>query len=86
MAFPSPTIYYYRVRRFALPTQNLELGYFLPEYSSDGGVTFKPFHIIPFDSLLEAKQAIQNVVLSEAQFQQQVINNQIIVGTTYAYP
>lgn len=86
MAYPSPSIYYYRVRGFKLPNQPLEIGYFLPEYSSDGGVTYKAFTVIPFDSLQEAKQHIQTVVQNEAQFQQSVIAGTVVVGTTYAYP
>ena len=86
MAYPSPSIYYYRVRGFKLPTQPLEIGYFLPEYSSDGGVTYHPFTVLPFDSLQEAKQHIQTIVQNEAQFQAQVNAGTIVAGTTYAYP
>lgn len=89
MAYPSPSIYTYRVTNVAPPgiqAVNLGLGFFLAEYSANAGTTWNQVFSLPFQSLQEAKQAISIIVGLESQFQAQVNAGLVPVTTHDVYP
>src|SRR2546429_12473 len=82
MAYPSPTIYVYRIKQIypgsgacpgGTPIQN---GYFETQFSVDGGTNYRVLHANPFFSQTEAANAIAAVVGSESQFRTAVQNGQ----------
>lgn len=75
MAYPSPTLYTYRVREVqAVNKATGENGYFEAQFSTDSGTTWAPALQTPFTSLVEAYQAIAALVNNEAQFQNAYLN------------
>jgi hypothetical protein len=94
MAYPTPTIYDYRVIEVApVASGSTFAASFRTEFSTDSGSTWIALHALPFESLVEAYQAIGILVGSESRFQAQyehpyALGNMPIVPTqtTHAYP
>ncbi len=98
MAYPSPSLYLYRVAVVApavgtgavltsFSDTATNLGYFVPQVSLDSGTTYKPIFTIPFQSLIDAKQAISVLVNHESNFASAVVNSGKLPVVTYAaYP
>lgn len=97
--YPIPAIYYYRVTHIWNPRQVNSLafnastitasgGYFIAEYSTNGGVAYLPLFPFIFEDLQPALQAIGIVVTGEANFQSQVNTSPPVVTQTehIAYP
>jgi len=94
MAYPTPSIYTYRVVEVTpVDKATGQNGYFTAEFSTDSGTTWKKLFGIPFTSLTEAYQAIGKIVANEAKFQKQYLqaskfNNPPVVptSTNHSYP
>lgn len=90
MAYPSPTIYYYRIKQILPPGNTLvtagNLGQFFLEFSSNGGASYQPVNTDLYGSVQSAKAAISVIVGAELQFQQQVYQGQIPSVNFIAYP
>lgn len=95
MAYPTPTIYTYRVQETKQTggAANGSNAYYRPEFSTNSGTSWTPVSPVPYQSLQEAFQKIGKIVNNEAQFQKQFLqvkkfeNPKIVpVVTIYAYP
>ncbi len=87
MALPTPTIYTYRIRQVARSVTPL-LAYYIPEFSTDSGTSWKILFPEPYQSILESQQAIAFVVENEASFSSNYLAGKSLVPTisTIAYP
>jgi hypothetical protein len=85
MASPTASIYTYRVKEVDVRKTPSE-GYFVAEYSSDGGTTWLPVFPWTFQSLNEAMGEIANTVSEEEQFRTKVESNLAPFVTITAYP
>lgn len=91
MAYPTPTLYNYRVAATNPVgfSGSDAVGYFIAEFSVDGGTTYKPLFQQPFQSKTEAFNAIGFVVGSEANFKKNYLASKtgfVPSRTTYSYP
>ena len=94
MAYPTPTIYTYRVREVkASQPASGPNAYYIAEFSTNSGTTWLPLNDLPFGSKVEANQYIANVVNNEAKFQKQFLQAKkfanpktVPTQTIYAYP
>lgn len=85
MAFPTPTIYRYRVLHTQDATNPLAAMY-EAQFSINAGVTWFSLYPYTFSSLQEANDVIANVVRSESQFRTKVQKKQATFTNVYAYP
>ncbi len=94
MAFPTPTLYSYRVVGVSAVNAESDVkSYFVAEFSTDDEATWRPVLQNLYWSETEAINAIAKIVANEAQFQTQFLqvskfaNKQVVpVRTVYAYP
>lgn len=89
MANPSPSIYTYRIRKYAPPgiLTPAEIGDYYAEFSTDSGTTWKLAHLLPFGSLALCTQYIVTIVNNEANFQTQYLAGKLVpVASVIAYP
>lgn len=74
MAYPTPTIYTYRVAKVnPVRRANGDNAYYVAQFSQDSGTTYGPIHGIPYGSLQEAFQAIGFIVSNESQFRNSIL-------------
>ncbi len=85
MAYPTATIYDYRVREVEV-TRTPSEGYFVAEYSTNGGTTWLPLFPFTFGDETSAMNEIGNVVSEEAQFRTKVQTGEVPVVSVTAYP
>lgn len=93
MANPTPAFYLFRVQQIkpssgnaSLPSPN-EIGDYIPQYSADSNVTWNNCFARPFQSLVEATQAIVKLVNNEQSFRDKITAGQLVPVVTYvAYP
>ena len=80
----------YRIRKVAPTSGNAAPGpvaYFVPEFSKDGGTTWKPVQAAPCQSLLEAQQKLAKIVANETNFNALVAAGKLApTVSTIAYP
>lgn len=77
-------IYSYRIKNVVPYNSKVTdaTGYFVAEFSKDSGTTWAPVFSHPFQSLVEAKQALGKIVANETNFQKKVLAGKFVPSVT----
>lgn len=85
MAYPTPTIYRYRVL-LTRDARDVTQAMYEAQFSINVGTTWFNLYPYSFSSLEEAKDCIANVVRAESQFRTKIQKKQATYSQVYAYP
>lgn len=89
MALPTPSLYQWRTQTLtAKNPAGVDAAYYVPQYSTDSGTTWATLFNLPFQSQVEATQAIAKLVEDEALFASNVAKGLFVLPTmgVTAYP